>query len=511
MGTTIAIRFPGGRYHASPWETHVNEAQLEWPPSPWRILRALIATWHRKVTPEECSEVALAQLIHRLSETLPRYRLPRATHSHARHYMPERVGKGEKKRLIFDAFARLDPDAELVVEWASLELGPAERGHFGVLLDRLGYLGRAESWAEARLLETWDGGFDCSPLSEGTEGPPGDVVRLPAPLSPAEYGRWREERVEALGLTKARLNVGQKRLLATLPERLIDALRIETAAFQKEGWSRAPGMRFVEYVRPVGALEPPMGGPRARPGRARPVSTVRLVLARQSKPSSPLPRLVAALKIGERMRMAALRKADELTTAEGDIPPALSGHDMPSSNRHEHAFYLPEDADGDGRLDHILIHADAGLGRTALAALDRVRSLWLDEGAEWRVILEDYGERETFGAHPYLRPSRTWISVTPYLHPWYRKKGFMHADQLRRECRERGLPEPTADQIEAIDSHGGRLRPVHFHRFRNRRGLRQPDTQGSLWRLTFPEPVAGPIALGFACHHGLGIFRAEEG
>ncbi len=54
-------------------------------------------------------------------------------------------------------------------------------------------------------------------------------------------------------------------------------------------------------------------------------------------------------------------------------------------------------------------------------------------------------------------------------------------------------------------------RPIHFHRFREKRGLRQPDRHGSFWRLRFAEPVDpkmhGPLALGFACHFGLGLFR----
>lgn len=55
--------------------------------------------------------------------------------------------------------------------------------------------------------------------------------------------------------------------------------------------------------------------------------------------------------------------------------------------------------------------------------------------------------------------------------------------------------------------HGGRpLRPLHFHRFRRKSGLVQPDTLGRLIELRFAQPVRGPIALGFACHFGLGLF-----
>ena len=37
-----------GRYHANPWDRAVNEGASEWPPSPWRILRALVATWYTR-------------------------------------------------------------------------------------------------------------------------------------------------------------------------------------------------------------------------------------------------------------------------------------------------------------------------------------------------------------------------------------------------------------------------------------------------------------------------------
>jgi CRISPR-associated protein Csb2 len=59
---------------------------------------------------------------------------------------------------------------------------------------------------------------------------------------------------------------------------------------------------------------------------------------------------------------------------------------------------------------------------------------------------------------------------------------------------------------------GGReLRPVHFHRFRRKRGLSQPDTLGRFIEVHFAAPVRGPLALGFACHFGLGLFAPASG
>jgi CRISPR-associated protein Csb2 len=48
----LCLCFPAGRYHATPWGRHVNEAALAWPPEPVRILRALIACHHRKADTE---------------------------------------------------------------------------------------------------------------------------------------------------------------------------------------------------------------------------------------------------------------------------------------------------------------------------------------------------------------------------------------------------------------------------------------------------------------------------
>lgn len=100
---------------------------------------------------------------------------------------------------------------------------------------------------------------------------------------------------------------------------------------------------------------------------------------------------------------------------------------------------------------------------------------------------------------------------------------FTVEDQIKKECRARGLPEPvTFERLESIPVFsragpaptanaimGRALKPIHFHRFRNKRGLTQPDTHGSFWRLTFDKPVPGPLALGFGCHYGLGMFKPE--
>ncbi|MEQ8329913.1 MAG: type I-U CRISPR-associated protein Csb2 [Longimicrobiales bacterium] len=524
MSTAIRVRFPAGRYHATPWGSHVNEAALEWPPSPWRVLRSLIAVWHRKVNPAEVAEEDLSRLITLLAGELPRYRLPPAVHTHSRHYMPIREGRADKPKLVFDAFARVSPDEELILEWPGLQLQGLDRDRLSLLLRRLGYLGRAESWVEADLLDAdRTGEFNCLPAAPSglaTSGEVLDTVFLPAPVGPDEYREWRDTEVAARNLDRSGLGDRDRQLLATLPERLIDSLRLDTSAVRGEGWSRHPGMRFVPYLRPADTFIPQRTA-RESAGRGRRPTTVRLIL--RGKPviphGIPLPRIEDAIKIGEATRAAAMYQADRLNgpdPADGVVPPVLSGHGMGEDNVHEHAFYLPEDADGDGRIDHVLIHAEAGLSASAVQALAAIERIWLDREQEWRVIFDATGStarasgHEALWSHPYLQRAVSWESVTPYLHPWYRKKKFGVEDQVRRECRERGLPEPEVERMDAIRVGGRQRRPVHFHRFRTRgrRRAAQPDTRGSFLRLTFPESVPGPLALGFGCHFGLGIFSA---
>jgi CRISPR-associated protein Csb2 len=159
----------------------------------------------------------------------------------------------------------------------------------------------------------------------------------------------------------------------------------------------------------------------------------------------------------------------------------------------------------------VTVHADAALAPADLTALAAIERLWISEQGEWSLLFEGAGVRADFQGHPYLRPSRTWTSVTPYLHPWYAKASFTVEDQIRKELALRGLPEPELRRLGAVPVGAHERRPAHFHRFRRRRGLTQPDTAGSFWELTFPETVPGPLALGFSCHYGLGLFAGEGG
>lgn len=256
-------------------------------------------------------------------------------------------------------------------------------------------------------------------------------------------------------------------------------------------------------------MRPSRTKPRARivPAVPRTATTA----ARIAIAGRPLPRIEDAVRIGELVRAAAIRAADGIN-AQGGVPTAISGHGSEGELNHQHAFYLPEDADGDGFIDHVLIHATGGLSAHAVAALERIHRLWTREGSQqWEVVFEGAWEHPRASASVYAEAATTWSSVTPYLHPWHAKPTFTVDDQIRRECAGRGLPEPA--EIGVLDSiviRGRERRAVHFHRFRSRRGLTQPDRRGWLRTIVFTAPIEGPLALGFGCHYGLGLFAPDR-
>lgn len=507
----LAFRFPGGRYHATPWDAHVNEGEVEWPPSQWRLSRALIAVWHRKLDPSSFPEEKLERLLGTLTGETPVYRLPPAVHAHTRHYMPgSRFGpKPGDRDMVFDAFARVDPDEPLVMAWPGLELDSGLRPLLDELMARLGYLGRAESWVRAERLsgwQDWDEEADCRP-GENTVDPEtgevlGEIVMLDRPRTRDGYAVFREEILDRLD--ELDVSAYQRRWIeTTLPEAWLDALRVETGNLKKAGWDQPPAMRREAYVRPDEALSPPPSSP-SRPSSARSVPTT----ASFAMYGRPLPRFEDAVQIGELLRAAVMSRARQ-TLGEDEIPSLLSGHDLPEDNEHGHAFYLPEDRDGDGHIDHLVVHVPNGLTADARVALDSLSRLWNRDGNEWPLVLEGFGGPGRFvQLCSYFGTDAAWRSSSPYLHPWHVKNNFTVEDQIRKECRLRELPAiRELTRVDSIEVGTRSRRPVDFRRTRSKKGLTQPDTHGSSWTITFERPVQGPLALGFSCHFGLGIFR----
>lgn len=512
----LVFRFPHGRYHATPWGWHVNEGAVAWPPEPYRILRALIATWHRKADKTRWSEPALHRLIETLAASAPVFSLPDAIHAHTRHYMPQGRLEGGRERtsLVFDAFFRVDPDEELVIAWQDVSLAPEDFALAKHLAGLVGYLGRAESVVIARATEAADDPFPVEPKAPEEAGWTSTDVLMP--LTATEYAEARPALLaQNHDKPKSKSRIAFE---ATVPPVLADALQVETSQLQAAGWSRSPAGRLISYARPeVGPQQSAHNPPRSQEEDSARFQVARFVLA-----GRPLPPVTDAVKIGEVFRRALMARVKE------PIPGVLSGRDEAGAPlrdpQHTHAFFLPEDHDEDGFIDPLVLYARPGLARAVRRAAESLPALWIDDRRardtdeegdtgrrEWRVALEGFGTPEQFN----------WVSATPYLRPLHLKGGDLFEEtcrMVRTECERCGWPVPEVQRdghglepAETSMSAGSHATCSHSTTFADGVDWYSRIAPDSL-SLEFTEDingVPGPLALGFGCHFGLGLFHAE--
>ncbi len=525
---TAVFRFPGGRYHATPTGHHVNEGWIEWPPSPWRLLRALIATGYTKLRWDAVPDTA-AELIRALAGSPPKYILPPACTGHSRHYMPLAKFKNgrEDTTLVFDTWAQV-ADGDLAVTW-NVSLPSDQLALLAELVGSMSYLGRAESWVEGHLeQDDWvprtDAlrAFPCEGAAR--PGPNWEQVSLLAAEPADDYDRWRSERVgpveAAAKASKSKKKPPRKSKATTVeyPEDILACLQVDTAWLDAYGWNQPPGSRKVLYWRPRQALEP--GAPLlASPDISiHVVEAMLLALATPSGNMHALPPVTRALPQAELLHRSLVSHVARLypdhhavLTGQSDTGAPLSGH--------RHVHLLPLDLDGDAHLDHILVWAPMGLDSAAQAAVRAVRKTYMKGGVgELRVALSAAGSLKDLRSTPgpggdalrrTLSLSSVWQSATPFVPPRHVKNGGRNTlvGQVQAELASRGLPAASHVEVLAPDVDGVRaLR--HFVRVR-RFGPPPPADLGFAVRVVFDAQIVGPLCLGYGSHFGLGRFTAE--
>lgn len=530
---TLLLRFPSGRYHATPWGHHVNEGLVEWPPSPWRLLRALIACGYATQGWSEVPPVG-RRLFETLASTLPRYRLPRASVAHSRHFMPTGVlEKGrEKTTLVFDTWADVGTRA-LAVRW-DCAIDQEAMTLLDRLADHLGYLGRSESWVFGESIPddaALPPGDDAYPHVDGQRGDRAwEQISLMAAEPSATYNTWRSQAVakvlEPFPLREGKKTIAKKmekdraKAEAPYPLDLVDCLQRDTAWWKEHRWSQPPGSRRVLYWRRSDSLS--TGTPiLATPKVASRVTTMLLALTTPSGSRSALPMRTRALPQAELLHRVLIARAGRGNRVHC---PELTGKDAEGKplTGHQHADLLPVDLDGDGHLDHIVIHARMGLGPTAQDAIRALKRTWTKGGVgELHVALAGQGRPDDLRQLPaplhagvtallgQPAGSRIWSSFTPLVLPRHQKARGPNTleGQVLAELTSRGLP-PARVEILTWNDQTRDLR--HAVRARRYPARQPPVDAGFAVRLTFDQPITGPLALGYAAHFGLGLFLASD-
>lgn len=529
MSLTLSIQFLTGRYHATPWDHQVNEGVVEWPPSPWRILRSLVSAYYR--LPEQPERDRVCRLLTQLADHPPKYKLPETTAAHTRHYMPIwKEGKATTTKVI-DTFlllpgGALSPEATVQVVWQTVQLSPQDMQLLQQLCAQVSYLGRAESWVEMSISEdvpqcnAAPSTSDAIVLKDSpeTNAPNTEQVKVLVPLS-SEGLRGFQRALMALPVPK------NKKTRWRIPNDIMEALELDIGDLHRQGWNGIPGTDWMIYT--LSQSKSPIrrqSSVFATPNFARYVIEV--------KNPALLPDFTAAVSIGERFRQALMSQSRQLSES-GEPDPVFSGRDEdgnPTTANHKHAWYLSEPVNG--KIAYVTIYARQGFSDHACAALKNLTRLWDKKGILQVSLMmlkriERYqGESLPQGQDsqrsplesPFVGTGKVWCNITPVVLPRHSKvyrNGKPQYDPgtgLQRDCPEdqirkllKHLEFPyEPEHVEVLEVPEKSSQPFRLQRYLGE-GAKARD-QRYWFELKFNDVQNGPLALGYAAHFGLGAF-----
>jgi len=540
---TLRLTFLWGRYYAHPWGLNpVRLREAEWPPSPWRLLRALAAGWFRAHGGRAPTVEFLALLVS-LGEELPEIAVGPVAFSHTIHWQPN-FGAADKDDKAAGTYKRTRHEnhfaataSPVIFRWTNVALSEEQRSLLDAILSHISYLGRAESLCVvdsprdgALPTEGW-----CRACSSN-----GRPIRRIAENCRDLFCPDPQD-FQAADLWSRR--AGRDRLDPNnAPPHLVEDLL-----------SNQPlpdGARWVSYQMPEGW-----------PGRwvvRTPKSS------RKQTATSPTPRVARYLRfslqcripiplkftvpLAEEFRKHALRYFGRANSF------ALSGHEPPDDiqGEHQQAFYLPLASNRIrfDLLDELHVWCPYGFTQAEVEALMHVGRLnWGGGKHPVRPVLLAIGKTVPDESTICIgqTSSRCWRSVTPFVPPRYFYRGNLHGAKLKaKDSPEQQLAQclrhagiDTACEIRRLTCNGSAqhfLPPmadwdivrapaddedaygvtvaaaVHVPSASAKSANGEKARRiGLFFEVSFDAPIRLPMpALGHSAHFGLGVFAPSS-
>jgi len=500
MKLVLRQEFPLGRFHATPWRVNpFDDPHGEWPPSPWRLVRAVTARWYQwaREAEQEPDPVKLEELLAAMCESSYAFHLPPdARKGRAlRQYHPTEFGwrPAERRKagtrsygtsLVQDNYWSVPPESPV---WWFIE-GDHWTDELRVLLaqclERMTYFGRAETLTRVRVA--------------------GSTTDIPTP----------------------NCTLVDKRSAGAIPvlSPLKDASRdhVERTTDHPEAVERAvpPGAQWLYAVRPP--------RPASREHRRVPAPRPDCHLMQFALGWNVAPNPSAIVRLTSRFRGAVLRDLLRLKTGDASATWTRLGKNI----REAVAYMAGKDANDeplkghrhteflawceDGQPTRILVwrgsrEFDSDEQEAILLAAARDVS-WAAAGSdseEWKVRLVPL-DREVPSPPGFDgKSSNVWESVTPYVPPRHHlrggkeREGESMVDQIRRELQRREANYGV--EVELVGS--PQWVSVHVPRREASKRAFIGARRGQMIRLRFRTRVGGPIRLGHSSSFGLGLFR----
>ncbi|GAB4243130.1 MAG: hypothetical protein Kow00109_18920 [Acidobacteriota bacterium] len=556
--------FPLGRFHATPWRANpFDDPHGEWPPSPWRFARAVVARWYQwaRESPEERPHGELDLLVKALCTSSYAFRLPPTARkgSPLRQYFPADFGMDPPNYKEWEAVICCSREQEERIRQQLGGDGTVERRGEAVVIrvkkarakKRLqGVVSRQLNWKGLRPdpgLRSYskslaqDNYWCTVPGEDGAvwwfiEGPDWntDLLKvLDRCLERVTYfGRaetftriqrvtngYPEPNCKLLDQPRA----GATPVLVPLPEATRADLERTTEDDRVAARSIPPGAAYRFAVRPPRPTVYEDRQLRPRPAR----NLIQFAIG-----WNVAPELRAVARLTSRFRGAVLRellsiKSNGKNTAWSRAPRALrekvalmagkDAHGRPLQGHQHTEFFVWYEERTASRLlawrDSEPFDPDEEAAILAAAAQEMSWAAPGDDADAWKVRLVPLDRAVPPPPGFDNAKYRTWESVTPYVPPRHYLRGGKPREresvenQVRRELSLRGYVQAESVQVEVL---GAQWVAVHFPRGQRAGRAFLGERRGYRLRVEFPEPVRGPLRIGHSSSFGLGLFRPVE-
>lgn len=523
MSLYLKQKFLLGRFHATRWNQGAfGDPYGEWPPSPWRLLRALSFRWFQfsRETGDN-DRKRLEKLLNNLSQTPPEFYLPKLSWigPAIKQYLPTEVVwtdatakaaafKKTKTTLNEDHYRMISPETEIYWAWPNLEEVDLEL--LDALVSRILYFGRAESLTQIKRIQSLPSnpGIKCGLSAVGTE----DQVPVLNPVPGQDLN----------------FNI----LFATTEDPKIRNFEIP------------PGTTWLYAKLP----EHPKTRSELKKNKCHPANLNLLQFAIGGRVFPPQEKWIV---VSERFRGMVLKERLKQITGLDQI----SYSSLSSEQKNSIRLLSGKDAEGHPLVDHrhayftIIPDADRQPVRLVVWRETAFTSDEIDAflKASRRDIFWDYSTLKwplkliplPFNMVPpesfSNRPHKIWVSLTSLVTPVARKRFRKSGRERTGETPEmiaakllekKGLPNPMSIEILSLDNRWIDRRNsdemyqiktewVSVHksfeaRRRNRENRERNGALGYHLRLNFEEPIVGPIIIGESSHFGLGLFVPES-
>lgn len=567
MRVVLKQIFPLGRFHATPWRVNpFDDPYGEWPPSPWRLVRGVVARWYQwwREDPQAAGERP-DPLIQAL-----------CTSSYAFH-LPVQTRQGNPLRQYFPAEFELDPPNFKAYE-ARFRLTESLSGDLREELMKAGAenidIARDEvvvrvskprgKKAIQKILgnptSNWMGRFPDPGLRAYSRSLVQDnYLCLPAEDDGViwwylEGDQWNEQLAEALNECLKRMNyfgraeaftriavetdptkaptpnctLLEQRISGTVPvlvpESTATRKDIERVTDDPEGVKRSvpPGARLFYATQPPRSVASAAGTSRRT---YRETNLIQFAIGW----NVPL-EARAIVRLTARFRGAVLKEMlrkltgdPQITWGKAPLPvreavAEMAGKDAQgkSLKGHRHTEYLVSCEDG----EPVRLVAwrkgrpfDENEQEALLKAAGRQFS-WAAAGNRadvWKVRLVPLDRAVPLPPGFDGAKAAVWESATPYVPPRHHLRGGKPRlresieHQITRELSLRGFGEAAQVAVEQLGE--PEWVAVHLPRRQRSETTFIGDRRGYRLRLRFPTPVGGPIRLGHSSSFGLGLFR----